>query len=77
VASLPVLAAALGDLQALLVAPHRGKPCVSAEPYGRARYAQYAADPRRAFAELYAFCFALAKPECVAGPARGAGRCAC
>ncbi|PIL30541.1 hypothetical protein GSI_07241 [Ganoderma sinense ZZ0214-1] len=32
------------------------------EPYNRYKYYQYAADTKKAYAELYAFCFALAKP---------------
>ncbi|KAI0045155.1 DUF298-domain-containing protein [Auriscalpium vulgare] len=31
--------------------------------YNRTRYQRYAADPNKAFGELYAFCFVLAKPE--------------
>ncbi|KAM5542606.1 hypothetical protein V8D89_003567 [Ganoderma adspersum] len=34
----------------------------ASEPYNRYKYYQYAADTKKAYAELYAFCFALAKP---------------
>lgn len=37
----------------------------TSEPYNRHKYYQYAADTRKAYAELYAFCFALAKPPYV------------
>ncbi|KAI1784046.1 Cullin binding-domain-containing protein [Ganoderma leucocontextum] len=35
----------------------------TSEPYNRHKYLQYAADTKKAYAELYAFCFALAKPS--------------
>ena len=34
-------------------------------PYNRDKYYQYATDRNKAFGELYAFCFALAKPPYV------------
>ncbi len=37
----------------------------ASEPYNRQRYYQYAADTKKAYAELYTFCFALAKPSYV------------
>ncbi|KAI9056943.1 DUF298-domain-containing protein [Trametes sanguinea] len=38
------------------------QPTVPAGPYNRQKYYQYAADKAKAFSELYAFCFNLAKP---------------
>lgn len=35
----------------------------STDLYNRAKYYQYAADRKAAFANLYGFCFTLAKPE--------------
>ena len=35
------------------------------DPYNRQKYYRYAADKDKAFKELYAFCFALAKPPYV------------
>jgi DCN1-like protein 4/5 len=58
------LRAALVDLEALLISPGTpGKPSMAT--YNRARYNEYAADPKKAFNSLYMFCFALAKPEYV------------
>lgn len=65
IADLSVLKAALCDLEALLIAPN-GKPAKhSPASYSKDRYGQYARDPKKAFRELYMFCFALAKPEWV------------
>lgn len=51
-------------IQAMAPVQAKKKPVtsVSADPYNRARYHKYASDPQKAFSELYAFCFALAKP---------------
>lgn len=50
-----------------IVPPGKGKRASgkagTGEPYNRARYHQAAADRRAAFAQLYNFCFVLAKPE--------------
>jgi len=77
ISTLQVLSIALHDLEDLLLldkpplkiqpkAPTQAKKKsvipVSADPYNRARYHRYAADPKKAFSELYSFCFALAKP---------------
>ena len=40
----------------------------TSEPYNRQKYNQYAADRTKGFTELYAFCFALAKPPYVTAP---------
>ena len=40
-------------------------PPEAPEPYNREKYKRYAADKGKAFRELYAFCFALAKPPYV------------
>ena len=37
----------------------------TSDPYNRSRYYRYASHPTKAFDELYAFCFALAKPPYV------------
>lgn len=70
-----VLTTALHDLEGLLLlnipasrpfSQGSGKKlAVSApsDPYNRSRYYKYASDPTKAFNELYAFCFALAKPQ--------------
>ncbi|KAH9934960.1 Cullin binding-domain-containing protein [Fomitopsis serialis] len=78
ISSLPALSAALHDLEDLLLlnkpalrpsaqvpAPAKKKPTASSapsDPYNRSRYYGYASDTKKAFNELYAFCFALAKP---------------
>jgi len=79
ISSLPVLAQALKELEDLLIrdkqtvtrspstssqAKKRGS-ANTAEPYKRTRYWQYASDRKAAFAELYQFCFMLAKPPLV------------
>lgn len=76
ISSLPVLAQALRELEELLIrdkqalirsastssqAKKRGSTSAK-EPYNRTRYREYASDPKTAFADLYLFCFALAKP---------------
>ena len=40
----------------------------TSEPYNRQKYNQYAVDRTKGFTELYAFCFALAKPPYVTAP---------
>lgn len=74
--SLPVLAQALRELEDLLIrdtqtltrpAPAQSQTkkkggASTRELYKRTRYWQYASDRNAAFAELYQFCFVLAKP---------------
>lgn len=76
ISNLPALSTALHDLEDLLLlhkpalsaqvpAPAKKKPSTSSassDPYNRSRYYGYAADTNKAFNELYAFCFVLAKP---------------
>jgi len=76
ISSLPVLAQALKEFDDLLIRDKqalsrsasastqaRKKGGASTrEPYNRTRYWQYASDRKAAFAELYQFCFTLAKP---------------
>lgn len=76
ISSLPVLAQALRELENLLIrdkealtrsasassqAKKRGGASTK-EPYNRTRYREYASDRKAAFADLYQFCFTLAKP---------------
>lgn len=76
ISSLPVLAQALRELDDLLIrdkqalarsastssqAKKRGSASTK-EPYNRTRYREYASDRKTAFADLYQFCFTLAKP---------------
>ncbi|KAG2138944.1 hypothetical protein DEU56DRAFT_800986 [Suillus clintonianus] len=76
ISSLPVLALALRELDDLLIcdkqalarsastssqAKKRGG-ANTREPYNRTRYREYASDRKAAFADLYQFCFTLAKP---------------
>ena len=72
IASPAALAIALQDFNDLLLTgklplkppasspDKRKKP--APEPYNRARYYRCAVDRRKAFGELYQFCFVLAKP---------------
>ncbi|KAJ7273091.1 DUF298-domain-containing protein [Mycena rebaudengoi] len=65
VSSLPQLAAAVSDLEQLLV---QGKPAAKVlggkkDPYDKFAYSKYAADPKAAFQTLYTYCFTLAKSE--------------
>ncbi|KAI0927981.1 hypothetical protein AcW1_005371 [Taiwanofungus camphoratus] len=77
VSSLLSLSIVLHDLEDLLLfgepplkppmltvaqAKKRSASSLSLEPYDRARYYKYAADTKKAFNELYSFCFVLAKP---------------
>lgn len=72
IASTAALSIALGDFDDLLLtgkptlkpahaSPTKGKK-PTPEPYTRSRYYQAAKDRRKAFTELYMFCFNLAKP---------------
>ncbi|KAG2157626.1 DUF298-domain-containing protein [Suillus bovinus] len=76
ISSLPVLAQSLRELEDLLIrdkealarstsTSSQGKKRGGAstkEPYNRTRYREYASDRKTAFADLYQFCFTLAKP---------------
>ncbi|KAI0350201.1 hypothetical protein OH77DRAFT_1090171 [Trametes cingulata] len=78
VSNLQTLSLAVRDLEELLLldkppiqppsgagAPVKKKGVAqpeSAEPYNRRKYYQYAVDKDKAFSQLYAFCFSLAKP---------------
>lgn len=72
IASPSALSVALHDYDSLLISnkpplqPPAGSPDKkkkpAPEPYNRSHYYQSAADRRKAFNELYQFCFALAKP---------------
>lgn len=76
IASLPVLAAALKELDDLVVHDKEAITPVSSvasvkkrvgvdcrEVYNRSRYWQYSSNRSAAFAELYQFCFTLSKPS--------------
>jgi len=70
-----ILALALHDLEdlVLLDKPPTKPPTVTPaqikkktiplEPYNRSRYRRYALDTKKAYSELYSYCFNLAKPE--------------
>lgn len=58
----PIAAAGMGSIRKRGSAVPVADP---SEPYNRYKYYQYAADTKKAYAELYAFCFALAKPPYV------------
>lgn len=75
ISSLPVLAQALREFDDLLIqdkqtvtrsdstsSQAKKGSASTKEPYKRTRYWQYASDRKAAFAELYQFCFTLAKP---------------
>ncbi|KAI0373272.1 DUF298-domain-containing protein [Pilatotrama ljubarskyi] len=78
VSNLQALSLAIRDLEDLLlldkppIQPSSGAGALvkkkgiqqsdTTEPYNRRRYYQYAADKEKAFSDLYAFCFNLAKP---------------
>ncbi|KAK7689051.1 hypothetical protein QCA50_007742 [Cerrena zonata] len=64
ISSTEVLAVTLRELEDLIVHAKRVAHSKSAtEPYNRARYRKYSHDLKKAYNELYMFCFVLAKPE--------------
>ena len=69
IASLPALAAALNDLQNMLIlqqgAVKKSTNKKDPDAYDKAVYMTYAQDTKSAFGKLYTYCFGLAKQECV------------
>ncbi|CAL1703471.1 unnamed protein product [Somion occarium] len=73
ISSVDVFSVALRELEDMLLldkpalkpalAPIGSKKTAMPEPYNRARYYRYAQDKKKAYNELYLFCFMLAKPE--------------
>jgi hypothetical protein len=69
IASLPALAAALNDLQNMLIlqqgAVKKSTNKKDPDAYDKTMYMTYAQDTKSAFGKLYTYCFGLAKQECV------------